>query len=117
MASVLDKWSPPKLDKPDYYDTVKYVYKHLEFHISEDEAYAVLNAFIDRWDNSAGSLIHEEELVAHVVEQLQDNFDVILPKNKITRIVHLILGYLQETGHFYTQEVESATKQSRKSKS
>ena len=100
MAIVLDQWTPPIHDKPDYYDTVKYVYKHIEFHISEDEAYTVLNAFIDKWDASAGQVIKEDDLVKHVVSQLQNNFDVLLPKNKITRIVHLILGYLQETGHF-----------------
>ena len=109
MASVLDNWNPPHLDKPDYYHTVKYVYKHIEFHISEDEAYTILNAFIEKWDASAGSLIHEEELTAHVVQQLRHNFDVVLPKNKITRIVQLILGYLQETGHFYQQEIKSST--------
>jgi hypothetical protein len=106
MASVLDNWNPPKLEKPDYYDTVKYVYKHIEFHISEDEAYAVLNAFIEKWDASAGSFIQEEELVEHVVEKLRDNFDVLLPKNKLARVVQLILGYLQTTGHFYQQELK-----------
>ena len=86
----------PVLDKPDYFDTVKYVYKHIPFHISEDEAYTILNAFIDKWDNNAGQLIKEEELVAHVVAKLRNNFAV----------VHLILGYLQVTGHFYHQELK-----------
>ena len=31
-------------------EVVKYVYKHIEFHISEDEAYTILNAFIEKWD-------------------------------------------------------------------
>jgi hypothetical protein len=108
MASALDNWNPPVLDKPDYFHTVKYVYKHLDFHISEDEAYTILNAFITKWDKSAGELIYEEELVKHVVEKLQDNFDVLLPKKKIERVVHLILGYLQVTGHFYKQELKKA---------
>ena len=107
MATVLDKWNPPLLDKPHYYDTVKYVYKYIEFHISEDEAYAILNAFISKWDESAGQMIHEEELTAHVVEQLRDNFDVVLPRKKMTRVIQLILGYLHETGHFYQQEIKS----------
>lgn len=106
MALILDKWNPPVLDKPDYFDTVKYVYKHLTFHISEDEAYTILNAFIEKWDANAGELIKEEQLVAHVVAQLQNNFDVMLPKKKIESVVHLILGYLQETGHFYQQELK-----------
>ena len=105
MATILDKWNPPVLDKPDYYDTVKYVYKYIEFHISEDESYAILNAFIAKWDESAGELIRQEDLVNHVVEQLRDNFDVILPKIQITRVVQLILGYLRETGHYFSQEV------------
>ncbi len=106
MAIVLDKWNPPVLDKPDYYDTVRYIYKHIEFHISEDEAYTVLNAFIERWDASAGTTIKEEELVKHVTAQLQHNFDVLLPKKKIERIVELILRYLFETGHFFQQETK-----------
>ena len=106
MALILDKWTPPVLEKPDYFDTVKFVYKHLTFHISEDEAYTILNAFIEKWDANAGHLIKEEELVAHVVAQLQTNFDVMLPTKKIESVVHLILGYLQATGHFYQQELK-----------
>lgn len=106
MALILDKWEPPVLDKPDYFDTVKYVYKHIPFHISEDEAYTILNAFIDKWDNNAGQLIKEDELVAHVVAKLRNNFEVMLPKKKVEAVVHLILGYLQVTGHFYHQELK-----------
>ena len=105
MATLLDNWNPPRLEKPDYYDTVKYVYKYIEFHISEDEAYAILNAFIDRWDESAGQLIDENQLTKHVVDQLRNNFDVVLPVDKIQRVVQLILGYLHFTGHFYQQEL------------
>ena len=104
MASVLDNWNPPKTDKPEYFDTVKFVYKYIEFHISEDEAYTILNAFIDKWDTSAGELIKEDDLVKHVVQKLSRNFDVLLPKPKIERVVNLILAYLQETGHFYQHE-------------
>ncbi len=105
MSSPLDNWNPPKTGKPEYYDTVKYVYKYLDFHISEDDAYTILNAFIEKWDESAGQLIREEDLVAHVVERLQNSFEVVLPRHKIKRVVDLILGYLYETGHFYSQEV------------
>ncbi len=108
MATVLDNWNPPKTAKPEYYDTVKYVYKHIEFHISEDEAYTILNAFIDKWDVSAGQTINEEELVTHVVNRLRDNYEVILPKKQIKRVVELILGYLFETGHFFQQETKQA---------
>lgn len=107
MATVLDKWNPPHLDKPHYYDTVKFVYKYIEFHISEDEAYTILNAFIGKWDESAGQMIHENELTEHVVEELRNNFDVVLSKPKIRRVVQLILGYLHETGHFNPQEVKT----------
>lgn len=108
MASVLDNWNPPKTEKPEYFDTVKFVYKYIEFHISEDEAYTILNAFIEKWDASAGSVIEEKELVKHVVQQLSRNFDVLLPKPKIERVVNLILAYLQETGHFYQHERKGA---------
>ncbi len=109
MKTVLDNWTPPATGKPEYYDTVKYVYKHVEFHISEDEAYTILNAFIEKWDGSAGSTIREEELVTHVVERLRNNYEVLLPKTKIKRIVELILGYLYETGHFYQQEIKKTS--------
>lgn len=107
MSKALDNWNPPVLDKPDYYDTVKYVYKHIEFHISEDEAYTILNAFIEKWDGSAGQMIKEDELTAHVVQRLQNNFDVLLPSKKIKRVVELILGYLFTTGHFFQQEISN----------
>ncbi len=109
MGSPLDNWNPRKSDKPDYFDTVKYVYKHIEFHISEDEAYTILNTFIEKWDASAGQLIHEEDLTKHVVNQLSQNFDVLLPAAKIKRVVELILGYLHTTGHFYQQEINVKT--------
>jgi hypothetical protein len=103
--SALDNWNPEKRDKPDYYDTVKYVYKHIEFHISEDEAYSILNAFIDLWDNNEGKLLYDEQLVAHVTEKLQDDFTVVLPGKKIRRVVELIIEYLKETGHYFTSEL------------
>lgn len=106
MALILEKWNPPVLPQPDYFDTVKYIYKYLTFHISEDETYAILNAFIEKWDRSEGKLINEKELTKHVVTQLQTNFDVLLPKKKIEAVVQLILGYLQATGHFYQQELK-----------
>lgn len=106
MALVLDKWIPPVLPQPDYFDTVKFIYKHLPFHISEDEAYTILNAFIEKWDSSEGELINEKELINHVVKQLQTNFNVLLPKKKIETVVQLILGYLHATGHFYQQELK-----------
>ena len=105
MASVLDQWNPPKLDKPDYYHTVKFVYKHLDFHISEDEAYAILNVFIEKWDTAAGQLIRDEELVNYVVDKIQENFIVLLPTRRIILITELILGYLRETGHYYHHEL------------
>lgn len=106
MSSILDNWNPPVLDKPDYFDTVKYVYKHIEFHISEDEAYTILNSFIEKWDASAGQLIKDETLTKHVLQSLQDNFDVLLPSAKIKRVVELIIGYLRETGHYFQHETK-----------
>ena len=105
MASALDNWSPPALDKPHYYDTVKFVYKYIEFHISEDEAYSILNTFIEKWDASAGQLIHDEEITRYVTDTLKENFQVLLPTPKIRRVSELILGYLRETGHYYHHEV------------
>ncbi len=105
MTSVLDDWNPPKGEKPEYYDTVKFVYKYIEFHISEDEAYTILNAFIEKWDASAGQLIKDEEIINYVVERLRDNFQVLLPKPQIRRVTELILAYLRETGHYFQHEI------------
>ena len=105
--AFLDNWNPTVSNKPDYYDTVKYIYKYVEFHISEDEAYVILNTFILKWDASAGQLINEDELVKHVTEELLNNFKVMLTKNKIVRIVQLILSYLHYTGHFYQHEIKT----------
>ena len=105
MASVLDTWNPPVLDKPDYFHTVKFVYKYLDFHISEDEAYTILNVFIEKWDTSAGHLIHDEELVNYVLDKTQENFLVLLPGSKIKRVTELILNYLRQTGHYYHHEL------------
>ncbi len=105
MASALDSWNPRVLDKPDYYDTVKFVYKYLEFHISEDEAYHILNAFIEKWDNCAGELIYEEDLIDYVVTKLKENFIVLLPTQRIKRVTELIILYLRETGHYYQHEL------------
>ncbi len=106
MSCALDNWNPPKTDKPEYFDTVKFIYKYIDFHISEDEAYTILNAFIEKWDACAGKVIKEEDLVSHVVERLRNNFEVLLPKTKTEQVVHLILAYLHETGHFYQQEIK-----------
>ncbi len=105
MSSALDNWNPPRNDKPDYYDTVKFIYKYIEFHISEDEAYSILNAFIEKWDNAAGQLIYEEELVKHVTEHLRNSFTVMLKPEQIRRVVELIIAYLRETGHYFKQEL------------
>lgn len=110
MSKALENWNPPVLSQPDYYDTVRYIYKHIEFHISEDEAYTILNAFIEKWDASAGQSIKEEELTQFVVDRLQNNFEVLLPSKKIKRVVELILGYLFETGHFFQQELRAGEK-------
>ena len=105
MASALDNWNPPVLDKPDYFHTVKFVYKYLDFHISEDEAYTILNVFIEKWDTSAGQLIHDEELINYVLNKTQENFLVLLPGSKIKRVTELILNYLRQTGHYYHHEL------------
>ena len=106
MPLILENWNPPILPKPDYFDTVKYIYKYISFHISEDEAYAILNAFIEKWDASAGQLIKEDELTNHVIRHLQHSFAVMLPQKKTEEVIRLILGYLQYTGHFYQQELK-----------
>lgn len=105
MSTALHNWNPPVLDKPHYYHTVKFIYKYIEFHISEDEAYGILNTFIEKWDDSAGQLIQDEDLINYVLTNISDNMTVLLPKPRIRRVTELILEYLRETGHYYKHEV------------
>ena len=62
----------PALDvpgRPDYWQTIRYIYQHLDYHISEDEAYVITNLFIEKWDDSKGQLVYEADMKKYVFEQ------------------------------------------------
>lgn len=86
--------------KPDYWQTVRYIYHHLDFHISEDEAYVITNLFIEKWDESKGTMLYEDEMKQHVYEQCRSRVILFLPQEKINRVVDLILAYLRSIGQF-----------------
>lgn len=86
--------------KPDYYQTIRYIYQHIDFAISEDEAYVITNLFIEHWDALSGSHIKAEQLKERVFESCRSHFVVFLPKEKIDRVVDLILSYLRSIGQF-----------------
>lgn len=86
--------------KPDYWQTVRYVYQHLDFHISEDEAYVITNLFIEKWDDSKGKIVYEEDIKQHVYEQCRSRVMLFLPEDKIKGVVDLILAYLRSIGQF-----------------
>ena len=101
MGSVLDKWIPPKTGKPEYYNTVKYVYKHIDFPIAEHEAYLILDTFIFKWNDSLGNLITEEDLKQYVISELRAHHFLFMPEEKIKTIITHIIGYLREVGQYH----------------
>jgi hypothetical protein len=88
------------MNQPGYYDTVRYIYRHIEFHISEDEAYEVLDAFIAFWNSKNGQLVYEDEFKSRVLETLKWSLCGKLGNQKILRIVELIIAYLRENGFY-----------------
>ena len=86
--------------RPDYWQTIRYVYQHLDFHISEDEAYVITNLFIEKWDDSQGELVYEEEIKKHVFHECRTRVVLFLPEAKIHRVCELIFAYLRSIGQF-----------------
>lgn len=86
--------------QPGYYPTVRYIYQHIEFHVSEDEAYTVLDTFIHYWNQHSGELVYEQEFRDYVYTQLQWSMLGSLGKEKIFRMVDLILEYLKKGGFY-----------------
>jgi len=86
--------------RPDYWQTIRYIYHNLEFHISEDEAYVITNLFIEKWDESQGQLIYEDDMKKHVFEECRSRVYLFLAEDKIYKVVDLILAYLKSIGEF-----------------
>jgi hypothetical protein len=86
--------------RPDYWQTIRYIYQHLDFHISEDEAYVITNLFIEKWDGSKGQLIYEEDMKQHVFGECRSRVFLFMAEDKIHRVVELILAYLRSIGQF-----------------
>jgi hypothetical protein len=86
--------------RPDYWQTIRYIYQHLDFHISEDEAYVITNLFIEIWDESQGKLVYEEQIKEHVFEQCRARVFLLLPESKIHRVCDLIFAYLRSIGQY-----------------
>lgn len=86
--------------RPDYWQTIRYIYQHLEFHISEDEAYVITNLFIEMWDESAGKLVYEEDIKKHVFKECRSRVMLFLPEEKIHKVCDLIFAYLRSIGQF-----------------
>ena len=86
--------------RPDYWQTIRYIYHHLDFHISEDEAYVITNLFIEKWDESKGQLIYEADMKKYVFEQCRSRVFLFMAEDKINGVVDLILAYLRSIGQF-----------------
>ena len=86
--------------RPDYWQTIRYIYQHLNFHISEDEAYVITNLFIEKWDDSQGKLVYEIDIKKHVFEQCRSRVYLFMAEDKIYAVVDLIFDYLRSIGQF-----------------
>jgi len=100
VATVLYDPSKNIAGQPNYWQTIRYVYQHLDFHISEDEAYVITNLFIEKWDESKGQLIYEKDMKSHVYNQCRSQVMLFLSETKIHKVVELILQYLRSIGQF-----------------
>jgi hypothetical protein len=100
MATSLEKWEPDKRKAPDYYETVKYIYKYLDFHIAEHEAYLILDTFIFKWNDSLGKVVREEDFKNYVLEELRTHHYLFLPEEKIKTIIGHIINYLRDMGQY-----------------
>lgn len=87
--------------KPDYWQTVRYIFQHIDFPISEDEAYVITNLFIEKWDESQGQVIYEEELRQYVVTNCRSRVMLFLSEEKICKTVDLIISYLKSIKQYY----------------
>jgi hypothetical protein len=86
--------------RPDYWQTIRYIYHHLDFHISEDEAYVITNLFIEKWDECQGKLVYEQDIKKHVYEQCRSRVFLLMPEDRIHRVIDLIFAYLRSIGQF-----------------
>ena len=87
--------------KPDYWQTIRYVFQHINFPISEDEAYVITNLFIEKWDTAQGQLIYENDLKKYVLENCRSRVMLMLSEEKIFTTVDLIISYLKSINQFY----------------
>jgi hypothetical protein len=100
MASSLEKWEPNKNNAPDYYETVKYIYKYIDFHIAEHEAYLILDTFIFKWNDSLGKVVKEEDFKSYVIDELRAHHFLFMPEEKIKAVITHIIGYLRAVGQY-----------------
>lgn len=89
--------------KPDYWQTIRYIYQHIDFPISEDEAYVITNLFIEKWDDSQGLLVYEDDLRQYVMENCRSRVMLFLSQEKIYKTVDLIIAYLKSIKQFYNE--------------
>ena len=87
--------------KPDYYQTVRYIFQHINFAISEDEAYVILNLFIEKWDDSQGETLFERDFANHITDRCRSEFVLFLSEKKIETVTGLIICYLRSIGQFH----------------
>ncbi|MFN8277679.1 MAG: hypothetical protein U0T84_09355 [Chitinophagales bacterium] len=86
--------------QPDYWQTIRFIYQHLPFHISEDEAYVITNLFVERWDELQGQTVYEQEIKDHVYRQCRERVMLFLSEQQIKEVVGLILSYLRSVDQY-----------------
>ena len=86
--------------QPNFNQTVRYVFQHIPFAISEDEANIIITLFAEKWDELHGQNVEIAQLKKAVFESCRTQFIVFLSAEKIGAIVDLIIAYLRSIGQF-----------------
>ncbi len=86
--------------KPDFNQTIRYIFQHIDFAISEDEANVITALFTEVWDDLHGQTVTHDDLKDKVFEHCRSTFMVFHSREKIDAVVSLIIAYLRSIGQF-----------------
>jgi len=86
--------------RPDYNQTIRYIFQHIDFAISEDEANVITALFTEVWDELQGQKVTDADLKEKVFEHCRSTFMVFQSREKIDAVVSLIIAYLRSISQF-----------------
>lgn len=102
LATQVKIYDPSKETpgKPDFNQTIRYIFQHIDFAISEDEANVITALFTEVWDDLHGQSVTDANLKDKVYEHCRSTFMVFQSREKIDAVVSLIISYLRSIGQF-----------------